>query len=249
MRNVTWARIKWSSNIFGTIMDVRLAMFIASLLSLIPSYGLLTMGTWWYERKLDEKDLNITFIIGIFIGVIVVVAHLFFAMWYGLGALAIPAAFLLALMEVLIYRVYLNRTKLKGRSDQPFIAFSLALGISGAYLLFITGQYLVNAEIELASLLGLLLFAIGVPLARSSVALFFSADRAAGKGLIASLVKPVLILTLFNLLMMSYMVMDFLITFSLAGAIVGIVGFYSAFKVLSRVPDMEKDDGSDDAGP
>jgi hypothetical protein len=229
-------------------MNTQLAIFIASVLSIIPSFGLLTLATWWYERKLDEKDLNITYIIGIFIGVLVVVAHLFFAVMYNFGKYAIPAAFLLALLEVLIYRVYLDRTKLKGRSDQPFIAFSFALGISGAYLLFITGQFLVNAEISVESALGIVLFTLGVPLTRSSVALIFSSDRAAGRTLFRSMVKPALILSLFNLLMLIYMASAFVIVFSLLGAIVGISAFAYSFKRLSEVPEMKRDASADDSG-
>lgn len=229
-------------------MDTQLAIFIASLLSIVPTFGLLTLGTWWYERKMDEKDLNITFIIGIFIGVVIVVAHLFFAVSYNFGAYAIPAAFLLALLEVLIYRTYLNRSKLKGRTDQPFMAFSLALGISGAYLLFVTGQYMVWGTIDVESVLGILLFTISVPLARSGVAILFSSDRTRGKPLFKALMRPVLILTLFNLLMLIYMSSAFVIVFSLIGAIVGIAAFYSSYKRLALVPDMKKEGSSDDAG-
>jgi hypothetical protein len=228
-------------------MDPRFTLFLASLIGIIPTFGLLTLGTWWYERKMNEKDLNITYIIGIFIGVVVVVAHLFFAVSYGLSAFAIPAAFLLALLEVLIYRAYLNRAKFKGRTDKPFMAFALALGISGAYNLFISGQYFTNGTVMVGSSLGLVLFALGVPLTRASVAIILSSDLEKGERLFKALAAPVLILTFFNLMMFFYMVGDFLWTFSAAGALVGIACFFFAFRRLSLLPDMKGSD-LDDSG-
>jgi hypothetical protein len=197
---------------------------------------------------MDEKDLNITYIIGIFIGVVVVVAQIFFALRYGLGPLAIPTAFLLALLEVLIYRAYLNRTKLRGRPDQPFMAFSLALGISGAYLLFIAGQYFVRAGTSAEGILGLLLLALGVPLTRAAVALHFSSARSSGSSLSRALLLPVALLTVFNLTAFFYMIGDFDIYFSLPGAVLGIGYFFFTYRLLSKVPDMEHP-SADDAGP
>jgi hypothetical protein len=128
------------------------------------------------------------------------------------------------------------------------MAFALALGISGSYLLFIIGQYLIRAPIDAESVLSIILFTIGVPLTRSAVAILFSSDRASGKTLFRSLVKPVLIMTFFNLMMLIYLSSAFVIFFSLIGALVGTAAFYYAFRRLDEVPDMKKDDSTDDAG-
>jgi len=224
-------------------MDVRLAMFLASLLSLVPSFGLLTLSTWWYERKMDEKDLNITFIIGIFIGVLVVVFHLFLANDEDALSLIVPFSFLASLSEVLLYHVYVNRKKLRDRTDSPFMAFSFALGISGAYLLFTTGRYFVQGIENPQELLGLVLFAMAVPLARSGTALLYSRERARGRSLVGSLILPTLVLGAFNVFSLLYLLGNtYLWTFSIGAIVVGIFAFAWTYPVLSKVVDYEPAD-------
>lgn len=220
------------------MMDVRLAMLFASLLSLIPSFGLLTLATWWFENKMDEKDLNITFIIGIFAGIAIVVLHLFLANDPNVLTLIFPFAFLASLSEVLLYHVYVNRKKLRGRSDSPFMTFSFALGIAGAYLLFTVGRFFVAGDTDPESVMGLILFSLGLPLARSGTALLYSGERSKRRSLMGSLWLPTLVLGVFNTLALLYILgNEYLWPFSAAGAIVGTAIFAWNYKVLSRVPD------------
>ena len=223
------------------MMDVRLAMLFASLLSLVPSFGLLTLATWWYERKMDEKDLNITFIIGIFAGVALIVLHIFLANDPNIMTLILPFAFLASLSEVLLYHVYVNRKKLRGRTDTPFMAFSFALGIAGAYLLFTVGRFFVAGSEDPESMLGLVLFALGVPLARSGTALLYSRERKKRRSLIGSIWLPTMVLGVFNTFALLYLLGNtYLWPFSAIGAIVGTMIFAWNYKTLSKVPDREE---------
>ncbi|MDG6225223.1 MAG: hypothetical protein QCI82_06890 [Candidatus Thermoplasmatota archaeon] len=219
-------------------MDVRLAMFLASIISLLPTFGMLTLATWWYERKLDEKDLNITYIIGIFIGIIVVVAHIYFSITYGLTFLVIPVGILLSLGEVLLYRIYANRKKFRGRTDVPFMIFSFSLGISGAYLLFISGQYFANFDIGAESFLGLVLFAVGVPAIRGGTALIFCRRWMGRMPLHKVLAFPTIMLGLFNILAMLYLAGGFLWPFSAGCSVMGVLSLAASFRDLSKVPDL-----------
>lgn len=219
-------------------MDVRLAMFLASIMSLLPTFGMLTLATWWHERKMDEKDLNITYIIGIFIGIIVVVAHIYFSITYGLSYLVIPVGLLLALGEVLLFRIYANRKKFRGRTDIPFMIFSFSLGISGAYLLFTSGQYFSNFDVEPESLLGLVLFAIGVPAIRGGTALLFCRRWMGKKPLHKVLSFPSIMLGMFNILAMLYLAGGFLWPFSAGCSVMGVLLLAASYRDLLKVPDL-----------
>jgi len=201
---------------------------------LLPSYGLLVLSTWWTEGRFDEKDLNITYVIGLFAGIVVAVAHNYFALYSMESGAFILSGSLLAIAEVLLYHVYVNRKKLKGRTDSPYMAFSFSLGISGIYLLYLTGHYFRNADIGPESLLGLLLFCISVPLARGGTALLYS--RGSGRTTVPYIAAASAVLGLYNVSILIYLGWEFLWPFAAFGTLVGLALIALTYGDLRRVP-------------
>ena len=220
-------------------MDTRLALFLASLLGFIPSYGLLFLSISGLERKLDEKDTMITFVIGLFAGTVVVVAHLLFLSEYRTSGLSLISAILLALAESMLIFVFLNRKKFKGRKDLLFIGYSFGLGISGIYILYLAGRMFFFLDMRPTIVLGMIAYAIAVPLMRGSAGLVIAERKLKERPYIGVALGTVL-LGVFNILSFLYLYSFYLWTFGAAALIMGAVAFHFNARKLRSSPDLNR---------
>ena len=221
------------------MMDERWAMFFASLLGIIPSYGILYLAVSKLERKLNEKDTMISFIIGLFAGIAIVVTHLIFLYDYGLTAVALIASILLALGECLLYYIFVNRRKFRKRADIIFIGFSFGLGSASTYILFVAGRmfYFEGEGIQPSMVLGMVLFALAVPMIRGTVGLIIARYKLQGR-VKYGLALSTALLTLFNMAAFLYLFSLYLWPFAIAALIVGIIPFKILYGDLARAPDI-----------
>mgnify|MGYP006285539839 CR=1 FL=1 len=225
-------------------MDTRLAGTFAFLIGIIASFIILWVITERYQRKINEKDTLTTYIIGLFAGILVVVGHLYILSSGDLG-IVLLSSLLLAFAEVLLYHIYLNRSKFRGRRDLPFIGVAFALGVSGMYILFITGQLLVNTTPSLDVILGLILFCIAVSLIRLSSALLLCRGESGGKingKFMMNFAGATVLLGLFNLIALVYLIFGFLWTFAVMVTIMALGSFMFLFGDLGKLPDMPLED-------
>ncbi len=218
-------------------MDERLAMFFASLLGIIPSYGLLYLAVSKLERKLNEKDTMISFIIGLFAGIAIVVTHLIFLYDYGLTAVALLASILLALGECLLYYIFVNRRKFKKRPDIIFIGFSFGLGSASTYILFVAGRMFYFKDVQPSMVLGMVMFALAVPMIRGAIGLIIARYKLQNR-VRFGLALSTAILSLFNMTAFLYLYSLYLWPFAIASLIVGIIPFGILYRDLARAPDI-----------
>lgn len=220
-------------------MDERLAMFFASLLGIIPSYGLLYLAVSKLERKLNEKDTMISFIIGLFAGIAIVVTHLIFLYDYGLTAVALLASILLALGECLLYYIFVNRRKFKKRPDIIFIGFSFGLGSASTYILFVAGRMFYFKDVQPSMVLGMVMFALAVPMIRGAIGLIIARYKLQNR-VRFGLALSTAILSLFNMTAFLYLYSLYLWPFAIASLIVGIIPFGILYRDLARAPDISQ---------
>jgi len=215
------------------------ALFLGTLMGFIPTFGLLFLITNRYERTIHEEDTMKTFILGIFAGILVTLGHLYVVNSFdpaseGGTSFFLISAYLLALAEALIWRIYIRRKKFRQRPDRPFIVLSFSLGISGLFLLFTSGQMFVNFEVASDRLLGFFLFAIAVSLMRASMSLFLSRGEMKNRYL-----KQFVLITLmfgtFNFVSMVYIGFGFLWTFALILVIPALGAFWYFYRDLEKV--------------
>ncbi|MGA1822250.1 MAG: hypothetical protein ACMUIG_06965 [Thermoplasmatota archaeon] len=229
-------------------MDPRLAGTIAFLVGIITSFGLLWAITDRFHKKINEKDTMMSFIIGLFAGIVVVIGHLYIISYGDLG-IVIISSFILALGELLLYHIYLNRRKFRGRSDLRFIGIGFSLGIAGMYILFIIGHVFNNSgSIGPELLLGLALFCFAVSIMRISSVLLLSRGERSGKidrKLIVHAFVGAALLGMFNLLGFTYLIFDFLWTFALLVVLMSLLSLAILFKDLYRLPDLSEEDRED----
>ena len=82
-------------------MADRWMILIGFLVGLGPTFGLLWAIMSRYEKKIAERDTNASFVLGIFAGLLVIIAHLFFIVSYN-PASAMVFAPILSLAECLL---------------------------------------------------------------------------------------------------------------------------------------------------
>lgn len=224
------------------MVSVFLALMIATLIGFIPTFGLLFLITSRYEKVINEEDTMKTFIIGIFVGIVVTLGHLFVIKDLdpsSTGSFVIYA-YLLALAEALIWRIYIRRSKFRERNDRPFIILSFSMGISGLFLLFTSGLMLTFFDTVTGKMveqvLGFAIFAIAITTMRAGMSLLMIRGEMKGKTLI-----PLLIITLmfgtFNLFSLIYLGSGFLWTFALfliPGGLITFAIFYPDLKKVKR---------------
>ncbi len=220
-------------------MDERLALFLASLLGIIPSYGLLYLAVSKLERKLNEKDTMISFIIGLFAGIAIVVTHLIFLYDYGLTGVALIASILLALGECLIYYIFVNRRKFRKRPDIIFIGFSLGLGSASTYILFVAGRMFYFMDTRPSMVLGMVMFALAVPMARGAIGLIIARYKLQNRAKFGLALSTAL-LALFNMTAFLYLYSLYLWPFAIASLIVGIIPFGILYRDLAAAPDINQ---------
>ncbi|MFW3147292.1 MAG: hypothetical protein ACMUIE_10845 [Thermoplasmatota archaeon] len=215
------------------------ALFLGTLMGFIPTFGLLYLITTRYEKKIQEEDTMKTFIIGIFAGILVTLGHLYVVNSFdpseqGSTPVFLLSAYLLALAEVLIWRIYIRRKKFKERPDRPFLMLSFSLGISGLFLLFTSGQMFVNFEVASDQLLGFFLFAIAISIMRASMSLFLARGEMKNRYL-----KPFVLITLafgtFNFVSMIYIGFGFLWTFALMLVVPALGAYWYFYRDLEKV--------------
>ena len=223
------------------MMDERWAMFFASLLGIIPSYGILYLAVSKLERKLNEKDTMISFIIGLFAGIAIVVTHLIFLHDYGLTAVALIASILLALGECLLYYIFVNRRKFKKRDDIIFIGFSFGLGSASTYILFVAGRMFYYEGVQTSMVLGMALFALAVPLIRGTIGLMIARYKLLNRTKFGLALSTAL-LTLFNMAAFLYLYPRFpyLWPYAIASLIIAIIPFGILYGDLAKAPDINQ---------
>ena len=225
-------------------MDIRLAGTISFLIGIAASFVILWVITDRYQKKIHERDTMTTYVIGLFAGIIVVVGHLYIINSGDLGVVLVSSV-LLSFAEVLLYHIYLNRTKFRGRTDLPFIGSSFALGISGMYILFISGQILANTDPSIDVILGMILFCISVSVIRLSTVLLLCRGETGGKvnvKLIKGVITSTSLLSVFNLIALIYLIFEFLWTFAVMVTVWSILSLFFLIGDLSKVPNMPPSD-------
>lgn len=221
----------------GSQMNTFLALTWGAIMGLGPTFGLLYVVTNRFEKVIAEEDTLKTYIIGLFMGIVVVVSHLFFISGFSgyeeSGNLLIYA-YLLALGEVLLWHIFISRRKTRGRSDIPFLLLSLTLGISGMYILFASGQMLVLSDARSDQFLGMIIFAISAALMRASMGIYLARGELKKKLLVNGSVIA-LALGTYNLFSFLFLGADFLWTFAVILVIPALIAFYLVYPDLSKV--------------
>ncbi len=214
-------------------MDGRFTTLISFVIGILPTFGLLFAITSRFERFLEERDTMTSFIIGLFAGIPLAVAHMFFSYSYGTDRPEMYIALImLAPVEALAYQIFLNRKKFRDRKDLPFIALGFCLGASATYIGFLSGWMFRSLDADAGMVLGVLLFGLGVGPLKGSIGLMMS------KGKVRTILRPdllysVLALVVFNLFVFLYMYSLFLWTFALPIAAMGIAMFYFHYRGLA----------------
>ena len=224
-------------------MNTQMAMAIASLIGIVPSFGLLWISMIPNEGRFHEKDTMMTFIFGLFIGIPVVVIHLFLSTQeYMTTVWFYPTAILLGLAEAAVYRTYLRRRKFSGRTDKPFLAFSLGLGISAIYILYISGRGLFFGYEMTEEVLGMIMFAMAVPMIRGSSGIIISKGEAKGEKGLKHMIRGGLLLGGFNLIAFLYIHWDYLWPFALACVGIGFFSYALFSGYLRTLPQIEEEE-------
>ncbi|MBN1539553.1 MAG: hypothetical protein JW939_05365, partial [Candidatus Thermoplasmatota archaeon] len=163
--------------------SVFFALMLGTIIGFVPTFGLLYLITSRYERVIEEEDTMKTFVIGIFMGIVVTLGHLFSISGLDPGSPTwfVISAYLLALAEALMWHVYIRRKKFRDRPDRPFLMLSLSLGISGLFLIFTSGQLFVQFDATSEQLLGFFLFALAISTMRAGMALLLSRGEMKGR--------------------------------------------------------------------
>lgn len=217
-------------------MDDRVFMLIGFVVGLAPTFGLLWAVMSKYESKIAERDTNASFIIGIFAGLLVIVGHLLFIVYYSYSSIGLVSAFGLALAECLLYYIYINRRKLKMRSDKSFLGLGFSLGAASMYIAFLMGQLFLNIDFNWAHILGMVIYAVGASTIRGSMGILMARvkDR---KGLFKNLFIGTSILGFFNVATIVYLnpIEPFFWVFSLPCVLMGLVSFYYFLGDIDRV--------------
>jgi mannose/fructose/N-acetylgalactosamine-specific phosphotransferase system component IIC len=226
------------------MVSVFLALMLGTLMGFIPTFGILYMITNRFQHVIHEEDTMKTFILGIFAGILVTLGHLLVIQDMdpeNTGPFLVYA-YLLAIAEALLWRVYIRRKKFRDREDRPFIILSFSLGISGLYLLFTFGQLLYGSDLGgtkiFEQILGFGLFAVAVSTLRAGMALLLMRGELRKKTLVPFAIIFVVFGT-FNLLSMIYLAFGFLWTFAVLLLPFGLIAFALLY------PDLKKVESSD----
>jgi hypothetical protein len=185
---------------------------------------------------IEEEDTMKTFVIGIFAGIIVTLGHLFVIREFdpqNTGTFVVYA-YLLALAEALIWRIYIRRRKFKDRYDRPFLLISFSLGISGLFLLFTSGQLFTQFDASSEQLLGFFLFAIAISTMRAGMALLLARGEMKGRSWF-HLAVITLALGTFNIFSLIYLGFEFLWTFAAFLVPAGLIAFALLYPDLKKV--------------
>ncbi|MEA3558719.1 MAG: hypothetical protein U9R75_05635 [Candidatus Thermoplasmatota archaeon] len=223
-------------------MNTFLALAWGAIMGLAPTFGLLFIITSHYEKKIEEEDTMKTYIIGLLLGIVVIVSHLFFISdfeGYAESGMLLISAYLLALGEMMLWHIFINRRKTKGRSDIPFLLLSFSLGISGMYILFTSGQMLALIDARSDQFLGMILFAFAVSLMRGSMAIYLSRGELKRK-VFTNGALITLVLGTFNLFSFMYLGAEFLWTFSVILVIPALISFYLMYPDLAKVSRLHR---------
>jgi len=214
-------------------MDARLSMLISFVLGIVPTFGLLWAITARYESKVAEKDTMTSFIIGIFGGILVSVSHIYVSFYFGIGGMVLVYAVLLALAEVMLYFIYLNMKRFRGRTDMPFIALGFSLGVTASYIGFLFGHLFRQDDVNWDEVLGMALFAFAASTMRASIGMMVA--RGLGKKLpVKQLLIGTALLGVFDLLSLIFFY-EFLWTFAVPCIVLGLVSFALLFPDLKKV--------------
>ena len=223
-------------------MSDRISILLGFLIGLGPTFGLLWAVMSRYERKIAERDTNASFVLGIFAGIVVIIGHLFFISYYSLSVIGLISAFGLALAECLLYYMFLNRRKTRGRSDKAFLGLAFSLGAASMYIAFLMGQLVVNIDYYRDHILGLVIFAVGASTIRGSMGILMarSTNR---RNLYRTALKGMLILGSFNTATILYLnpIEPFFWVLSLPCAAIGLFAFAHFYGDLVHVKRWDPD--------
>jgi len=216
-------------------MADRWLILIGFVLGLGPTFGLLWAVMSRYEKTIAERDTNASFVLGIFAGLLVIVSHLFFVVSYSPGT-AIIFAPILSLAECLLFYVYLNRRKLRTRSDKPFIGMAFALGAASMYIGFLFGHLTTNVDFNAGHILGLIIFAVGASIIRGAMGILMARSNSK-KQLMKNVLLGTLLLGIFNVMSILYLNRDipFLWTFAIPSTGYALFVYWYFVKDLNTV--------------
>jgi hypothetical protein len=216
-------------------MADRFLILLGFIVGLGPTFGLLWAVMSRYENTIAERDTNASFVLGIFAGILVITTHLFFVVSYDTLSSLIFAP-VLALAECLLYYIYLNRRKLKSRSDKPFLGLAFALGAASMYIGFLMGHLTTNLDYNIEHVLGLVIFAVGASTIRGSMGILM-ARSTSKKQLLKTILAGTPLLGIFNIMAFFYLNSDipFLWTFSIPCTVYALAVFWYYFKDLGSV--------------
>ncbi|MBN1390973.1 MAG: hypothetical protein JXA22_10070 [Candidatus Thermoplasmatota archaeon] len=216
--------------------SVFFALMLGTIIGFIPTFGLLYLITIRYEKMIEEEDTMKTFVIGIFLGILVTLGHLFVISGLDPESTApfVISAYLLAFAEAMIWHVYIRRKKFRDRPDRPFLMLSLSLGISGLFLIFTSGQLFVQFDATSEQLLGFFIFAVAISTMRAGMALLLSRGEVKGRTTLP-LALVTLIFGTFNIFSLIYLGYGFLWTFTLFLVPAGIIAFGVFYPDLAKI--------------
>lgn len=217
-------------------MDDRMFMLIGFIVGLGPTFGLLWAVMSRYESRIAERDTNASFVIGIFAGLLIIVGHLLFIVYYSFSSVGLVSAFGLALAECLLYYIYLNRRKLKKRSDKSFLGLGFSLGAASMYIAFLMGQLFLNIDFHWGHILGMVVYAFGASTIRGSMGILMARSNVR-TGMFKNLLMGTLILGFFNLATIVYLnpFETFFWVFSIPPVLMGLATFYYFIQDLEKV--------------
>lgn len=218
-------------------MADRWLILIGFIVGLGPTFGLLWTVMSRFEKKIAERDTNASFVLGIFAGLLVIIAHLYFIVTYSASFMGLMGAFGLGLAESLLYYIYLNRRKFRKRTDKPFIGAAFALGAASMYIAFLMGHLTTNVSgWNISHILGLFIFASGAATVRGAVGILM-ARTSSRKLLLKNSAMGMGILGVFNLISIFYLnpVDPFLWTLSIPGVLYGIAAWWYFMKDFHTV--------------
>lgn len=203
-------------------------------MGLVPTFGLLYLITSRYEKVIAEEDTMKTFVVGIFLGIPVVVSHLYFVSFftdYSQAGTLLMAAYLLALAEVMLWHIFVGFRKMKKRPDVPFILLGLVLGSVSVYIIFTSAMMFVQSDLGSDQFLAMVLFAIAMSIMRGSMAIYLSLGELKGK-IMVNVIAIALILGTFNLFAFLFLGSGFIWTFAVLLSVPGLIGFYFMYPRL-----------------
>jgi peptidoglycan biosynthesis protein MviN/MurJ (putative lipid II flippase) len=217
-------------------MDDRMFMLIGFVVGLGPTFGLLWAIMSRFESRIAERDTNASFVMGIFAGLVVILGHLLFIVYYSFSSIGLVSAFGLALAECLLYFIYLNRRKLKKRPDKAFLGLGFALGTASMYIAFLMGQLFINIDFYWDHILGMIIYAVGASTVRGSMGILMSRSNER-KGLLKNILVGGVILGFFNVATIVYLnpFEPFFWVFSLPCVLMGLGAFYYFMNDLENI--------------